>query len=508
MPPSLLDQAVERRQSLGQIPDQQASRAWSDIARGRGPWDYRPNPWSAAAWAAGRGAALVVPRLAGPIPQAALQVLPHLLDIFPGVRGIDLGLLLRELGDQFRGAPGTAPRLQLRRASTGGWSFTANWSDFGSGCPIEAVGPMSVLGGGGTGCGSVGYERKEVWDSHPSTVESMQAFGAYDGLMASFSNVADAPLPPWNPGYYELRQGRVYLYVGPPVPAPATAEQPVYSEGSAQEVASPVGLDNPNMLRSARTVLGRLGLPGRSAAMATYNLPWWQQKAIDRLRWEFGLSEVVQPAPTPSPGAAPGGSGARYSDEFVNQLPGSSTQVYPVRQPAEPHVWQRPDPYVREHKIKITSAYVAAAFVMNAITETGDFLEQVHKALPDHCKKARPSKKGNLRFDSMLRDLQNCPDVPAWDEAVVNIVANQLEDFYYGAQGTLATKAGNRLRRGQRQGGIGAGNALSGTPYGGERGEGVRRDDPIMNYLEATRSRVIQSLRRNRHRSGLQLHRR
>lgn len=247
--------------------------------------------------------------------------------------------------------------------------------------------------------------------------------------------------------------------------------------------------------------LGHVQLPGMQQLPS--NLSWPRSNAVNAVREAMGLRNEVLPNPatrpnpavSPKPGLVPGAAILPTPWGSAVQVPGGSIDVRPGQVvPGPSHKFEPPLPGVRERKIKITAAYVAAGAVINAITETGDFVEQIWDALPDEFKTARRTKSGNLRFDRMLKDLFRGWRRIDWDKAAVNLQTNSLEDQIYGTIGLLG-------QAGMQRAGFGWGaSALTGggQPYGGA-GDGSRlgpaRDNPISKGLDWYAERRLNAIR-------------
>lgn len=133
------------------------------------------------------------------------------------------------------------------------------------------------------------------------------------------------------------------------------------------------------------------------------------------------------PKPKPVPGEAP---------DLVNQFLG------------RPNFSRAPKTPVRERKIKFGITGMAG-WLVNAVTETKDFVEALWKALP---KKYRTKGPNSRLLQNKMRDLYN-----AWDKidnegnyvlgeeyfrrALVEVITNEIGDNFYGRVGGLGGKA-------------------------------------------------------------------
>lgn len=129
---------------------------------------------------------------------------------------------------------------------------------------------------------------------------------------------------------------------------------------------------------------------------------------------------------------------------------------------AFPAAWSevRPvSPDTRETKFHSTRMYARIQVVLNAATESLDALKAVWEALPDKCRNAqsRPRRgpRGGHRKSrphEMLWDIQNCWPKDSFalnnfvKDALKNLLANELQDAFYGRQGRRAKTAADRVR--------------------------------------------------------------
>lgn len=114
-----------------------------------------------------------------------------------------------------------------------------------------------------------------------------------------------------------------------------------------------------------------------------------------------------------------------------------------------------PDRFTRERKIRV-AATGAVRVALDAIGETGDFVEALWDALDDKHKRHKtvrrpwPYRSEKPKVQDMLSDLWR-----AWPEldrayfyrAVDNLVLNQIEDYAYGKLGQASGKAAAQIGR-------------------------------------------------------------
>jgi hypothetical protein len=79
------------------------------------------------------------------------------------------------------------------------------------------------------------------------------------------------------------------------------------------------------------------------------------------------------------------------------------------------------------------------AWLMNAATESNDFLAAIHKALPEECQGKRTNPVGKAR------DIYNCFSEIDWNKAVCNLVKNEVEDNIYGRGGRGWAKVNRKI---------------------------------------------------------------
>jgi len=170
-------------------------------------------------------------------------------------------------------------------------------------------------------------------------------------------------------------------------------------------------------------------------------------------------------APFRAPAQAPRPSPAPYKDLPAIKTPFKESgydyptpqKIYPVRNsnPRNPdlvfkpsakgnlraslrpsnHGYHRPPGGVREIKLR-SSAHAAAAIVMGAATETGDFISALWGALPY----ADREQGYSGHMQDKLADLYNHAGHVDVQKALGNLVANELEDRLYGS-------IGNRIKK-------------------------------------------------------------
>lgn len=97
-------------------------------------------------------------------------------------------------------------------------------------------------------------------------------------------------------------------------------------------------------------------------------------------------------------------------------------------------------PRVKEAKLILAASKRSlAAMLMNAATESNDFLTAIHKALPDHCKSKRTNPVGKAR------DIYACFSEINWPKALCNVAKNEFEDNLYGRGGRGWARVNRKL---------------------------------------------------------------
>lgn len=205
-------------------------------------------------------------------------------------------------------------------------------------------------------------------------------------------------------------------------------------------------------------------VPGvqRVATPAPWNLPV-VYPAVDPLAWPVG-----QPAPSPRPlpwrvlpyrQVNPHRSPSEQS-QWGNGLPAprprpsGSVVIAPGVTPSPhgpPHGSRTPGPGVKERKVQVGGKFGGALFrALNTITESLDVIDAIYDALPNSAKVKTYRIYGNAgRPGQQWADAT--PQQKLWaiyrnlhlvdiDQALLNILANQLQDFVIG-------KAGRHLGR-------------------------------------------------------------
>lgn len=205
--------------------------------------------------------------------------------------------------------------------------------------------------------------------------------------------------------------------------------------------------------------------------------------------WEIGPSAIPQPALEPwrpvvpyirpprprrprprQPGVSPGPETPEAILERIAVRPGQAlvTKTKTVIRPSN-HRARKPGKRTKERKVVVSATKMLAGRLAGKVTEGLDALDSVYEALPEklrarermrrHGKDPRAAVKLRLLYDH-------------WEEvdlrqAVVNLLANELEDWFYGQLGRQAqaglNRAGWRKPTGIEHGGTTQGAKIPGT---------------------------------------------
>lgn len=382
-------------------------------------------------------------------------------------------MMLREIAQQMQGQ-GSARRVWRGRGSSIGWVNTAGWTDLSPDFPREAFhGQVARVFAIGTNAPYVFTPAEEYAETtFPITLGGP----GYTFTTTTGEQSELVPSPGWEPVSW------VWRYDG----FGAAPEIRPVVQGRSFVFSRPGLGDETNPIDKPRRASARLGLPNQVGGER--NVEWWRQRRLDLARAFLGLRDSFEPF-------------VRRSSSVPIARTTESREVFPARRAGPPHRWRKPEPGVREKKVKPNKVWVATFLGLHAVTETGDLIEALWKTVPTNMQTARRTDTGNLRFDSMLRDIYDAWDWVRFDEALVNFVFNQLEDLWFGAQGKAAAAAGRNIRQGGGQGGIGTSSALGdGYDAWGEMGNpsDIRPGgDPVKRMLDNANRWAIQSLRRH-----------
>lgn len=267
-------------------------------------------------------------------------------------------------------------------------------------------------------------------------------------------------------GYYDLIHTGVnyrwgwrawYRWRGPTLSGSAAQAMAIRARPAAALGlgVSPVGMAAPAFgIRRQVEAAHALMLP--NMALPSIEVPKAMQQAINQVREDLGYREEVQPSTPVLPAPKP------VTQWHPQVVPGIRAETSGSRWVlSSPHRYAR-EAFGKTKKLKISGvAYRVFAKVMSAFTETNDWLEAIHKTLPRGERRAGTTSTGNKRTDSMIKDLYRAWDKIDWDQAIANLIANEVEDALIGQQ----QKYTNRLSRASGQGlGTTYGKLLDGAP--------------------------------------------
>lgn len=205
---------------------------------------------------------------------------------------------------------------------------------------------------------------------------------------------------------------------------------------------------------------GTVILPGSSPQLRP--LPGWRNVPVPDVerRLDPDLVPVGQPAPqwplpwrmlplrsptTPTrdagyrPPGVMGRPGGRWLDAVGYRSDPFVSGVQPFTPPAYP---RSPAPGMREGKLNTNTGRIMQ--VMNALSEFGDLIDSLWRALP---RSAQTRKKGELtgRAQKALDVYRGFDKIDGY-EAISNIIEDEAKDRFFGAIGKINAKLARRLR--------------------------------------------------------------
>lgn len=422
--------------------------------------------------------AQVMPRVAGPIPSVLLEVAPSILELAGDA-------LLGALSMRAAAEPHlvAAPGIGLPESGETPWEFPEGWTV--TWCPghstAAAVGGFPHIILDPDLCGTMfGSAQSVSLDVSDETINATQ--GVAPGRVHSMWGPVVALTPFDRRREYRGNAAEpIGWTAGDPLPQRVLSQPVTFTLPAVDQTA-------PGYPAFHRVQL--LGLPG----MAPLDRFEPRAVAAEAAREALGLRSWTEALPIPE--AAPDVRIEATPWDSAVAIEGTAAEAWPQPGrvfPNDAHTFTR----VRHQaKIKVLPAYLAAKLIISSITETGDFIEQLWKALPRKDRTARLTESGNRRIDYMLRDLWRAWDRIEWEDALQNLQNNAVEDLIYGTLGMAAIAAG------MRAGGsaVGWGTVMSGgQPYGGP-GPGGSRLGPVEggNPISWLENAVLGSQRRVR----------
>lgn len=398
----------------------------------------------------------------------------------PWMAAYQQGMMLREVLAWLYGAPDVEGRnaLSARRRNVVG----AGWVQYAA-CGGGEYFPAKVTALSATSCS--GFLDSTFNKPPPFVGTIYQAPASYPTLIryGSWATSYDAR-PAGLPGYYSVGVRDSWRWEAPTISGPAVAGHLPYQTwvGTGLNM-SPMGLGAPlTAFRRRAAMLGLLGVPGAP-------LPVTQPTARDveisnMVKMLMGVRESEEPArppkvrppPLPPPWARP-----EYGQAFE---PVSGVYDGGQWRKAPPHVYRRYPG--RMKKLKVSGvAWRAFSMIMGAFTETNDFVNAIWKSMPRSQRHAGLTSTGNRRTDSMLKDIVNGWDTIDWDQAIANVVANEVEDAIIG-------RTARTLNAASVSSGPGFGT-MTHDAWGTPLSEGVVK--PITGWIESRGPGIIRAVR-------------
>lgn len=326
-------------------------------------------------------------------------------------------LALRELLEQTTGLTGVmgqgSPAFQ-----EGGLVVPAGWTVFRN-CPQGANAWYQFPPTVGT-CTDFPYLSLSPNNAQLQTFQLLQTNLTY---AASFDQYFATP-------YWRWGWRLAYRWTGPNLSGAAAYAQRIRmgSPAAMGMGISPVGMAQPLFgLRRLTDEMKVLMLP--NMALPSVHPHPARVQAAQAAREALGLREHVEPATPLLPRPKP-------VDNWPEQLmPGIRAETSGSRWRLGAAHQYVPDHYTakKTKKLKIGGvAWRVFSKVMSMFTESNDAIESIWKAMPQRDRHAGLTSTGNRRTDSMIRDLYNGWDRIDWDQAIANLVANEVEDRLIG----------------------------------------------------------------------------
>lgn len=357
----------------------------------------------------------------GPMGQALLG--RELLDMLQGIGGV--------LG---QGAPlGTPPELIV----------PSNWEQRRF-CPHGSSYPTSIAATNPTTPSCAAFASGTFLFPPPFPIPVQDFDPLINGTWCSFFDTQFTPPNVWRIGYRDS-----YVWRGPTLTGDAAKAQAIRMVGWRATTGlgvSPVGMAAPLFgLRKKADELRLLMLPNMPLPSVQPSAK--TAEAVQAVREGLGLREAVEPVTPYLPQPKP----VDKTDGWAQVLPDvrAETQTAGRTWRLGPRHHYAREAFGRTKKLKVSGvAWRVFSQVMNVFTETGDFVESIWKSLPRADRRAGLTRTGNRRVDSMLNDLYRAWPRVDWDQAIANILANQVEDALIGRQMQMM----NRLSMASGQG--------------------------------------------------------
>lgn len=184
------------------------------------------------------------------------------------------------------------------------------------------------------------------------------------------------------------------------------------------------------------------GVPGAAPSVGPQPRPMAQRAVSGLRRVSNGRDPLVMREVGPETPRAP--TREEDAELVIGPKPGDPWREVAGRLPEpapKPVIEDRPSTHVRqptrgERKVAVRGSllatYLTLGRIFGGLTELGDFINAVWKALPRHHRRPRADSRGKRRWQWQMEDLARGWRELDVAEAVSNVVANQIEDAAIG----------------------------------------------------------------------------
>jgi hypothetical protein len=349
----------------------------------------------------------------GAVPSAALRALGLMRRMHPWLRALDLIDLARWLLEApFQEVPAlVAPPGWVVAARCPPWN-NAEWVGVGT----QSITPNFIWP---VDCSWRGTGGPYGWNIAPSSMSVFVVQGRWNNTLQQHRHGhlmtlhrLGAPGRPAALSALDPRSGYRWLYQPARMrPFGAALGSRVLQFQQAADLARPLD----QVAQQVRNIFARRAdrlQPAQDARTQPDPSPWPQSQLVMQDRRGRPVELVIGP------------------EAQVEVRP--STHAY--RPPPPPGVRVR---QYREKKLRATIP-AAVATILNVTSEANDFVDALHKAIPEKYR-----SRGN-RWDRMLPELYHHWDKIDWGQALQNLVMNQVEDWAIGTANRLANREANR----------------------------------------------------------------
>ena len=154
-----------------------------------------------------------------------------------------------------------------------------------------------------------------------------------------------------------------------------------------------------------------------------------------------------RPAPRPRPRPI-----ERHPMDRPDGQPGPTIEVTPGRPMVErnPNPQQRPArprPGEKEGKRKVVTMVAFVRRILNTVTESADLITAIWKAIPYKDRMDYHQGKRKPTIQDRAQAIYDMFDKIDWEEALNNVIENQIEDFAFGKAGKAGGKKAGELQR-------------------------------------------------------------